>query len=233
MLTHSLPHLHGAAHTLPDVQRVLGADIPFRAAAALFHSLADDTRLKLFWLLCHREECVVNLSALLAVTSPAVSHHLRCLKELSLVESRRIGKEVHYRAAQTPVCHALHRMVEQTMSLACPQEQNPSTQALMPRIHQYILEHLHEKHTIAQLAQAFHISPTTLKSHFQQAYGMPLAAHMKKHRLERAAQLLAETDKSIAEIAVLVGYGSQSRLAEAFRQAYGCLPSLWRKGNKK
>lgn len=115
-----IPHLHGKTENLHDVQRTLANPEPFDQAAALFACLADNTRLRLFWLLCHREECVVNLSALLHMSSPAVSHHLRSLKDRGLVDSRRIGKEVHYRAAEGEVCRLLHRMVEQAVPFPVP-----------------------------------------------------------------------------------------------------------------
>ena len=35
----------------------------------LFSSLADANRIKLFWFLCHMEECVINLSALMHMTA--------------------------------------------------------------------------------------------------------------------------------------------------------------------
>ena len=41
------------------------------------------------------EECVLNISAMLEMSSPAVSHHLRPLKNSGLIVSRREGKEVY------------------------------------------------------------------------------------------------------------------------------------------
>ena len=63
--------------------------------------LSDAGRVRIFWLLCHCEECVVNLAAMVGMSSPAASHHLRQLKDSGLIISRRIGKEVYYRAADT------------------------------------------------------------------------------------------------------------------------------------
>ena len=81
----------------------------FQAVAGLCRLLSDANRVRIFWLLCHCEECVVNLAALVGMSSPAASHHLRQLKDSGLVVSRRIGKEVYYRAADTEVAGLLHR----------------------------------------------------------------------------------------------------------------------------
>ena len=82
--------------------------------------MADGTRLRIFWLLCHYEGCVINISAIMGMSSPAVSHHLRSLKESGLIENRRVGKEVYYRASETPASQYLHKMIEDLMEITCP-----------------------------------------------------------------------------------------------------------------
>ncbi|MFW6292911.1 MAG: ArsR/SmtB family transcription factor [Spirochaetota bacterium] len=62
----------------------------------LFRALADETRTKILYLLSQQELCVCDLAHLLDMTLPAVSHHLRLLKTMRLVRSRRDGKQVFY-----------------------------------------------------------------------------------------------------------------------------------------
>ena len=61
------------------------------------------------------------ISAVMDLSSPAVSHHLRPLKNSGLIVSRREGKEVYYRAADTAQSRLLHQMIEQVMAIACPE----------------------------------------------------------------------------------------------------------------
>ena len=89
--------------------------------ASAFKQLCDGTRLQIFWLLCHCEECVQNISALMEMSSPAVSHHLRGLKDNGLIVSRRVGKEVFYKAADTDQSRLLHIMIEKVMAISCPE----------------------------------------------------------------------------------------------------------------
>ena len=93
----------------------------FTATAEIFGLMGDSTRLRLFWLLCHCEECVQNLSAMMAMSSPALSHHLKILKACRLIVSRRVGKEVYYRAADSAQARALHPMIEQMAEISCPE----------------------------------------------------------------------------------------------------------------
>ncbi len=116
----SLPHAHGAQADLEPIESGLRQSDRFETVAELFKQLSDTTRLRIFWLLCHTEQCVINISALMAMSSPAVSHHLRALRSCHLIVSRREGKEVYYRAADNPQAQLLHQTMEQVMAIACP-----------------------------------------------------------------------------------------------------------------
>ena len=119
-MNHPLPHHHGGPFENEKCSIPSGED--FRKAADLFKRLDDGNRLKIFWILCHGEECVMNLSALMDMSSPAVSHHLRQLRDAGLITSRRDGKEVYYQAASTETCRVLHLAIEKILEITCPQE---------------------------------------------------------------------------------------------------------------
>ena len=63
----------------------------------LFKALADETRTLILSLLAKQELCGCDLSYLLEMSTPAISHHLRLLKMMRLVSYRREGKQVFYR----------------------------------------------------------------------------------------------------------------------------------------
>lgn len=115
-----LPYHHGEGQEVAMMQEQLDQVSDFQTVADIFKQLGDTTRIRIFWLLCHCEECVINISAMLEMSSPAVSHHLRPLKNSGLIVCRRDGKEVYYRAANTPQSRLLHQMIEQVMEIACP-----------------------------------------------------------------------------------------------------------------
>ena len=115
-----LPHKHNTQDLSDSIQQELGNIEKFQLIADIFKQLGDPTRVRLFWLLCHCEECVINISAMLDMSSPAISHHLRLLRSSGLIVSRRDGKEVYYRAAETEQSQLLHKMIEQAIEINCP-----------------------------------------------------------------------------------------------------------------
>lgn len=116
-----LPHQHGEGRDTLLLQEQLDRVDHFQMVAEVFKQLDDTTRIRIFWLLCHCEECVLNISAMMRMSSPAVSHHLRPLRNTGLITSRREGKEVYYRAADTEQSRLLHQMIERIMEITCPE----------------------------------------------------------------------------------------------------------------
>ena len=69
-----------------------------REEARLFKSLADETRLKILWLLMGQEElCVCDIMGVLGITQSKASRHLRYLFNAGLVTDRREGLWMYYR----------------------------------------------------------------------------------------------------------------------------------------
>ena len=113
-----LPHDHG--QKIEGMSERMPSEEAFQAVSEIFKQLGDGSRTRIFWLLCHCEECVINISALVGMSSPAVSHHLRQLKAGGLIVSRREGKEVYYRAADTQAARLLHRVMGEMVQVAWP-----------------------------------------------------------------------------------------------------------------
>ena len=233
-----LPHQHGEGEETALIQAQLGRVEHFQTVAEVFRQLGDTTRIRIFWLLCHCEECVVNISAMLEMSSPAVSHHLRPLRNSGLIVSRRDGKEVYYRASDTPESQLLHQMIEQVMEVTCPGQDGPAAPPeehptdpfeIARRVHDELLQHIERRITIEELSKRYLINPTTLKAAFKSVYGTSLAAHIREHRMEQAARLLRTTDMSISAVAQAVGYDSQSKFTAAFKTFFHMLPREYRK----
>lgn len=114
----ALPHDHG--HGDEKILEHIPSITEVQTVADALKQLGDASRLRIFWLLCHCEECVINISAIVNMTSPAVSHHLKLLKSSGLIVSRRDGKEMYYRAADTELAAMMHHTIEALAKITCP-----------------------------------------------------------------------------------------------------------------
>ena len=159
----ALPHDHGEGGHIENLHRELMNVAHFTAVSEIFKQLSDPTRVRIFWLLSHREECVINLAALLEMSSPAVSHHLRSLTESGLLVSRRDGKEVYYKAADTAQIRMLHEIVEQVMEIACPERTvdfQASQESIIRHVHDELTANLSERVTIEELSRKYLMNAT-------------------------------------------------------------------------
>lgn len=113
-------HFHNHGGNLADLMASIPTEQQFFMAADVFSMLCDSTRLRILWLLCHTEECVSDIAVAVNMSSPAVSHHLRNLKQSGLITSRREGKEVLYTLANTKEATLVHNMIDDIFEINCP-----------------------------------------------------------------------------------------------------------------
>lgn len=93
----------------------------------------------------------------------------------------------------------------------------------------YLLAHLDEHITITELADMLGISSTSLKICFKGVYGDTINGYITNCKMQKAASLLKNTDKSVIEIAGIVGYNNGSKFAGAFRRVMNKSPNEYRK----
>jgi AraC-like DNA-binding protein len=85
-----------------------------------------------------------------------------------------------------------------------------------------------EQLDIGVLARAAHLSPAHFIREFRRAFGETPHQYLLTRRLERAAALVRNTDRSVAEICVTVGLRSVGSFTTSFRRAFGLPPTAYR-----
>lgn len=82
--------------------------------------------------------------------------------------------------------------------------------------------------TLADLAEQYQISESSIKRCFHAIYGMSPSQYRKRFRMQTAARLLIETEQNVADIGMQVGYLNPSKFANAFSDVMHLSPKEYR-----
>lgn len=83
--------------------------------------------------------------------------------------------------------------------------------------------------TVVDLARKVGMSRTAFAARFRQLVGEPPMSYLTRLRLGHAAGYLSSTDKTMRQIARLVGYQNEASLSKAFRRSFGQAPGEYRR----
>jgi len=104
---------------------------------------------------------------------------------------------------------------------------------LFDKMLSFINDHLCTIRNNSEIAQALNYHSYYLNKIFKAQTGISIHQYIIKKRLEKAVQLLRDTNKSIDEIANLCGFVDQRHFSSLFTKKIGCTPSQTRKRRTK
>jgi AraC-like DNA-binding protein len=81
---------------------------------------------------------------------------------------------------------------------------------------------------VPTLARAARLSPAHFSREFRRAFGEPPHRYLLMRRMERAAALLRNTDRTVAEICLNVGLRSVGSFTTTFRRTFEVTPTAYR-----
>jgi AraC family transcriptional regulator len=89
---------------------------------------------------------------------------------------------------------------------------------------EYIEDHLRENLGLDEIAAVAALSVSHFKAMFRESMGMPAHRYLIRRRVERAAEMLRESDLAISQVALETGFAHQSHLASHLRKVMGRSP---------
>ncbi|MDF0516930.1 AraC family transcriptional regulator [Bradyrhizobium yuanmingense] len=98
----------------------------------------------------------------------------------------------------------------------------------LKRVMQYIDDNLAAKVTLQNLAVVAGLSRMHFAAQFRAAVGLRPHEYLLKRRIERAQELLRQTDVSLVDIALTVGFQTQAHFTTVFKRFVGDTPYQWR-----
>ncbi len=84
--------------------------------AELFRAFSDTSRVRILSALIGAELNITALAAAVGISESAISHHMRGLRQMQLVQSRRDGKEVYYRIEDNHIIALFQQGIEHIRS---------------------------------------------------------------------------------------------------------------------
>lgn len=96
------------------------------------------------------------------------------------------------------------------------------------KVKRYINKHYNENLTLKRIASKFFMNPVYLGQLFKKTYGIYFKDYLLEVRIEKAKQILRQTDMRIYEVAEQVGFGSPDYFVTQFEKMEGSTPSKYR-----
>ncbi|HYF52139.1 MAG TPA: AraC family transcriptional regulator [Planctomycetota bacterium] len=103
-----------------------------------------------------------------------------------------------------------------------------SAQRLIPAL-MYVRDNLARPIEIAQLARLVHLSPSRFSAVFRSVLGVSPGGYLQRERLQKAQELLIQSDLSIAAIGASVGWDNPYFFSRFFHQKLGQTPTQYRR----
>jgi AraC-like DNA-binding protein len=101
------------------------------------------------------------------------------------------------------------------------------------RVVEYVDAHLGEPISLSDLGAASGLSRNYFAAQFRVATGLRPHEFLLRRRIERAQKMLVETNAPLAEIALSIGFRTQSHFSTVFKRLVGWSPYRWRDANKR
>ena len=99
----------------------------------------------------------------------------------------------------------------------------------LQRVTDYVHEHLAQELSLHELARVAGMSASHFNVQFRHSTGMPVHQYVIAARVERALNLLIQTRLPVSQIALHVGFSSQSHLSRHLRRMHGLSPAALRR----
>jgi AraC-like DNA-binding protein len=97
----------------------------------------------------------------------------------------------------------------------------------LERARGFLHEHDDRSVSLGEMAVFAGLSQFHLARYFKSAFSQSPISYHRALRLARAARLLTEGGRSVAQVAEATGYSDQVALSHAFRRQYGAPPQMW------
>ncbi|MEG1504958.1 MAG: AraC family transcriptional regulator [Lachnospiraceae bacterium] len=141
--------------------------------------------------------------------------------------SNHFLKNIQQISTMDMLCYKLQEIVEtftESMFNSKPSKNNE----LIKKAMIYISQHFNTPLTLEDVASQVHLHPSYFSTMFKQSTGSTFKEYLNMVRIEESKRLLSNTDFSIIDIAVAIGFEDQSYFSKVFKKYTGLTPKQFR-----
>jgi AraC family transcriptional regulator len=180
---------------------------------------------------CRTEMEIAGTCDPVLLVDPALANdsELQRFGRAVVAEMRQPGSASRVLVDSLTLAVAVH-LVRRWSNLVGPKEHAKGglAPARLRRVVEYVEERMADDLALADLASVAELSETHFCRAFKQATGMPPHQYLLKRRIERAREILANRELSLADVALELGFSSQSHFTSHFRRIVGVTPGQFR-----
>lgn len=125
------------------------------------------------------------------------------------------------------LCFELQEAIDTFNDCMFAFSQNKNSEIIKKAV-QYISANFAAPLTLESVAEHVHLNPAYFSTIFKQSTGTPFKEYLNMVRIEESKRLLSNTDYSLIDIAIAVGYDNQSYFTKVFKKHTGLTPKQFR-----
>lgn len=153
-----------------------------------------------------------------------------CREALRVSTDDYILKPVDYENFGEVIQKTVYR-IEKDADLSQSENNTSKDAGSMSEIMDWIMSHYAEDVSLQRIAELFNMNSSYISQMFKEKLGINYYAFLKQLRIEKANQLLHNTNLSVSQIAERVGYGDYRSFSRVYHEIMGHSPSDERSGN--
>ena len=167
----------------------------------------------------------------LAATVPAFTSTIGFQKEVSGILRELDRSFPDELSLKTHAILLLLESLEQSRKIPLYNPGNSPEKRMVYLLAEDIVMGMDEPWTLKTLAGSKKMNPDRLKKLFKKHMNLPVTEFKISVRMKKATQLLRETNRTIQDISLMVGYPNPGNFSTLFKRKMGCSPSDFRKGS--
>lgn len=238
---HVSPHLHSTL----ELVLVLEGTFELGVGKELYHMDKGDLGIVFPSQLHHYQDFndspgrVTYLICAPALSGPFLNTLLTMAPAVPVIRSQQVHPDILYALntltgrrteAYDDILHAsyLQVILSRMLPVTGLSPREPEPDDLIARVVGYIAAHYTENITLESIGKALFVSPYAISRLFMPTFQMNFNRYLNRTRLEYSRSLLEDTERSILEIAMESGFGSQRTFNRVFQQEYHMSPVQYR-----